>query len=223
MNEPRRNPRQWWGRERLEWLSDPRMFQNQFRPAFWTIASAISLALNIVLIVAVLAMVDQMFRIKDLVQNQLVGGLYQNFVLMDQAKIQTTIPIDTEVRANFDIPLHIQTTARLTQDTRITGARIMSLSTGGMTISDAPIDIMLPQGTNLPIELDVKVPVNQPIPIKMDIPISIPLNQTDLHAPFVGLQNVVLPYYRLLNELPSSWNEYLCGKDPGTVCNWLVP
>jgi hypothetical protein len=203
--------------------ANPGLYQGQFRPAFWTVAGVISIIVNIFLIVIVLSLVNQMFAIKNLVQNQLIGGLYDNFVLMDQATIQTTIPIDTEVRANFTIPLHIDTNARLSKDTVITGARILNLSTGGLLIVDAPIDIVLPADTILPIQLDINVPVDKPIPVKMDVIVNIPLKDTELHEPFIGLQKVLLPYNQMLHDLPDSWQEAMCGKRPSKLCRFLIP
>ena len=202
---------------------DPLIYQRQFRPAFWTVSGTISLVVNVILIAVVLILVDQIFTLKYIVQNQLIGGLYQNFARMDAATIKTDVAISSEVRANFTIPLHIDTNARLSQDTTIRGARIVSLTTGGLSISNAPIDIILPAGTLLPIELDIDVPVDQPIPVDMIVPVEIPINQTDLHLPFVGLQQVVSPYYQILEELPDTWQEALCGPQPSGFCRWLIP
>jgi hypothetical protein len=35
---------------------------------------------------------------------------------------------------------------------------------------------------------------------ELNVDVDIPLNQTDLHEPFVGLQGVVKPYYCLLEK-----------------------
>ena len=124
--------------------------------------------------------------------------------------------------AKFKLPLDTETTVVLSQDTRIDGARV-SLVTGGLSINNAPADIVLPAGTRLPIFLKLSVPVNQKIPVKLNVDVDIPLNQTDLHQPFVGLQGVVQPYYQLLNETPNSWQEALCGRSPDALCRWLIP
>jgi hypothetical protein len=64
------------------------------------------------------------FTLKDLVKNQVLGGLYQNFVMMDQAHIRTQIPVKAQVPAKFDLPLSTNTTVTLTEDTTITNATI---------------------------------------------------------------------------------------------------
>jgi hypothetical protein len=198
-----------------------------FGPPFWTIASIISLVVNIILIVVVILLASQLFTLKKVVETQLLAGLYQNFILMDQAHIRTTIPISTEVPAKFDLPLKTNTTVILTDDTTLTNARVARLEVGGagsgLVITNAPATIVLPAGTHLPIALDLTVPVDQKIPVNLNVAVDIPLNQTDLHQPFIGLQEVVRPYYALLNDAPNSWEEVICGKVPDPSCTALIP
>lgn len=176
----------------------------RFGPPFWTITGIISLAVNIILILVVVVLSTQLFSIKRLVQDQVLGGLFNNFVLMDQAHIKTTIPVSASVPAKFDLQLKTNTTVILTEDTTINNARV-NLSTGGLSITNAPANIVLPAGTNLPIALDLVVPVDQMIPVNLTVDVDIPLAQTELHEPFVGLQEVVRPYYKMLKDLPDSW------------------
>ncbi len=201
----------------------PLLYQGRFGPAFWTVTGTISLIVNAILIAVLLGLAGQLFELKALLSNQLVGGLYENFVLMDEARIQATIPVKTNVRANFTIPVHIESTARLGSDTFIANARIAQLTTGGMSISNAPVDIVLPGGTELPIILDIEVPVDEKIPVSLNVAVDIPLNNTDLHRPFVGLQQVIGPYYLLLDNLPDSWQQALCGRKPDALCKLLIP
>jgi hypothetical protein len=194
-----------------------------FWPAFWTISGILSLTINVVLIVILLALAGQIFNLKAVIQTQLIGGLRQNFALMDQASIKTTIPVKADVPAKFNLPLKTETTVTLTKDTTIRRARVTALTTGGLTITNAPADIMLPAGTLLPIALDLVVPVDQKIPVNLAVNVDIPLNQTDLHKPFTGLQKVIDPYYTMLNDLPGSWQELVCGKNPSDFCKVLFP
>ena len=71
----------------------------------------------------------------------------------------------------------------------------------------APADIVLPVGLELPISLDITVPVDAEVPVVLQVPVNIPLSQTELHEPFVGLQEVVAPYQGLLGDLPDAWLE----------------
>ena len=141
---------------------------------------------------------------------------------MDEAHITTTIPIrDQSVRANFTLQIDEQITVTLSQDVFISNASIYSLNAGQLQISQATTNIMLPAGTELPINLQLQVPVDQQIPVNLDVAVDIPLNSSDLHQPFQGLQEVVAPYITLLNDLPNSWSEVFCGANPGKFCTNL--
>jgi hypothetical protein len=166
-------------------------------PAFWTVASVLSMIVNIILIIILLIVARELFTIKSMVGDGLLGGLYENFILMDEAHIKTTIEVQANVPIEFTLPVQTNTTVQLTEDTRIEGARV-TLNTGGLNILSAPTNIILPAGTVLPIALDISVPVNTTIPITLQVPVDIPLEETELHKPFVGLQEVVDDYYWML-------------------------
>ncbi|PKO17818.1 MAG: hypothetical protein CVU39_04865 [Chloroflexi bacterium HGW-Chloroflexi-10] len=192
-------------------------------PPFWTIISLISLMINAILIVVLLSLGSQIFKIKSLVNDQLLTGLSENFAAMDEAHITTTIPIrDQSVRANFTIHIEEQTNVVLSQDVYISNASIYNLDAGQLQISQAKTNILLPAGTELPINLKLDVPVDQQIPVNLDVPVDIPLNTSDLHQPFSGLQEVVNPYIDLLEGLPDSWSEAICGPKAGKFCMWLL-
>jgi len=195
----------------------------KFGPAFWTITGILSLAINVILIVILLTLSNHVFSLKAVLQNQLIEGLRSNFALMDQARIKAIIPVQAEVPAKFNLPLKTDTNVILQKDTLVRRARVTTLSTGGLTITNAPADIVLPAGTVLPIQLDLVVPVDQKIPVNLNVNVDIPLNQTDLHQPFTGLQKVVDPYYSLLDSLPGSMQEMMCGKKPADLCKALFP
>jgi len=178
----------------------------KFGPPFWTIASVISLAVNLILLIIIFVLGTQLFTLKNLIQDQVLGGLFDNFVLMDQAHIKTTIPVTTNVPAKFDLLLNTNTVVILTEDTPINDARV-NLYTGGLSITNAPANIVLPAGTHLPIALNLTVPVDQMIPVNLIVEVDIPLNETELHEPFTGLQQVVAPYRLLLSNTPDSATE----------------
>jgi hypothetical protein len=199
-----------------------------FAPAFWTIASIFSLIVNIILIIVLISVANQLFALKQVVETQVLAGLYKNFIMMDQAHIRTTIPISMDVPAKFDLPLKTNTTVTLTEDTTISHATVARLQVGdgggGLVITNAPASIVLPAGTRLPIALDLTVPVDQKIPVSLNVSVDIPLSQTDLHEPFVGLQEVVRPYYAMLNETPNSWKEIFCGGESSDlICTTIFP
>lgn len=200
-------------RARREW---------KFLPAFWTVTGVISLTFNVILIVILLSLATQVFALKAVLQDQLIGGLAKNFALMDQAHIVTNVKINTQVPAKFSLPLETDTSVTLTKDTTIKTAKV-TLATGGLQIINAPTNIILPAGTVLPIHLSLNVPVDQQIPVVLNVPIDIPLEQTELHQPFVGLQNVVRPYQTLLDAIPGTWAEIICGSEPNDFCLAIIP
>ena len=202
------------------------LWQGKIGPAFWTVVGVFSLIVNILLVVVIILLGRYLFDLKDIIQEQLVRGLYDNFVLMDQAHIATTITVSETIQVAdtipvvFELPLSQETTVVLTQDTQINQATILL---NGVWI---PLDIVLPQGTPLNIQLDLMVPVNQTVPVqlsvpvKLVVPVDIPLSQTQLHRPFVGLQEVVAPFDELLGDLPDNWEDVpFCSSWTGWICS----
>lgn len=186
--------------------------------AIWTIGSVLSILFNVILLVALIIATNQLFTIKKLVGEDLLGGLYNNFVLMDSAHIRTTILVQDEIPISFYLPIEQDTVVVLTEDTRINGARV-SLSTGGLNIISAPTNIILPAKSELAVHLKMLVPVQASVPIEIKVPVDIPLNQTELHEPFVGLQNVVGPYYQLTQPDWQTWRDVpACSGDTSFLC-----
>ena len=192
--------------------------------ALWKSATIFSLLVNLVLVVGLLIVSTQLFEIKNSLLQPLVGGLYDNFVLMHRSHIVTTIQVNDTIHVNdiiqvndtipvvFDVPLQTNTIVTLTQDTAIPQTTVYLNGIG------IPTDIVLPAGTPLRIALTLIVPVSQTVPVVLDVPINlevpvnlvvpvdIALDQTDLHRPFTNLANLVGPYNALIEQLPSSWD-----------------
>jgi hypothetical protein len=187
--------------DRLWWNSG-------FFPLFWTIASALSVAVNVVLCLVVLGLLSMRGPIQKTVTGQstgVLGGLYDNFVKMDQATIKTNIPVEANIPLNLMVPVQTRTTIMLSEATTIRSPRVL-IRTGGLTL-DAPALVTLPKDQPLVVDLNFMLPVQTSVPVHLDVPVNIPLNQTELHQPFVGLQDVVRPWYCLF--LPKSDALYL--------------
>jgi len=178
-------------------------------PPFWTITGVMSLVLNAVLIALLITSYRQMSAMSteklSAMGSGFLGGLYHNFEKMDQAQIHTSIPIDQIVPVKFDLQLQQQTEVVLSQDVNITGARV-SLNTGGLNILSAPTNITLPAGTRLPIILNLTVPVETTVPIQFNQDVNIPVASTGLHDPLLGLQDVVRPFYCMVDSAAASIN-----------------
>jgi len=171
-------------------------------PPFWTIASIISMTVNVVVLIVLLAL---LFNVKGLnignilgLGNNLLGGLYSNFEKMDLAHITSTIPVQTTIPVKFDLQLNQQTNVVLSRDVTINNA-LVTVNTGGLNITRALTTIVLPEGTILPVVLNLTVPVDTTVPVVLNVAVDIPLNQTQLHEPFTGLQEVVKPFYCMIN------------------------
>lgn len=212
------------GTARAWTFARPILWRRRIGPAFWTVASLLSLTINIILIVILVLLGRQLFFLKKtVVSDKLINGLYDNFTLMDQAHIQTTITVSDTIQVNdtipvvFDLPLNQKTTVVLTQDTPVN-------TTIYLNNTAVPLDLILRDGTELNIQLDITVPVKQTIPVVLNVPVhltvpvDIPLDQTQLHKPFVGLQQVVSPYRQLLGEVPNMWSA-VCKGSFKFICN----
>ncbi len=179
--------------------------------AFWTVASVVSMLINVVLLAALLAVLQNvdMIQIPEGVDlgmgKDLLGGLYGNFEKMDAAHIKKDITVEAEIPVQFDLQLSQQTDVILSQDVTINGAYV-SIDTALFDIN-APATVTLPAGTVLPIILNLTVPVDTSIPISLDVPVDIALNETDLHEPFVGLQEVLEPLYCLVEPNATSLDD----------------
>lgn len=184
--------------------SQPKPTSSKIGPIFWTIASVISLLVNIGTVIALVFVMQLLGGPKatlSFAQGQatgLLGGLYNNFVKMDAASIKTTIHVEKEIPVQFSLNVSGPTDVVLSRDVVINGA-LVTVNTGGLNINNARANIVLPAGTLLPVNIqNLLVPVDQKVLAVLDVPVNIPLNQTELHDPFVGLQKVIEPYFCLL-------------------------
>ena len=184
----------------------PRERRWKFLPAFWTIASVLSMIVNVILIIIILLIVQVLGRVnvqglQSTAMDQasgLLGGLYTNFVKMDQASIRTMIHVEEQIPVEFTLNVSGATRVTLSEPATISGVTVF-LQTGGLNIRDANATIILPQGAVLPVNIEnLVVPVDQDVPAVLNVPVDIPLDQTELHEPFVGLQEVVRPWYCLI-------------------------
>jgi hypothetical protein len=175
-------------------------------PRLWTTASVISLTINILLTIVLIILVISVYRLKlDMAKimnastavMDLPAGLYSNFEKMERASIQTNVVVNTSIPVKFDLQLNQQTNVVLSQDVTINNA-LVTVNTGGLNITRANTTIVLPAGTTLPVNLALTVPVDQQVPVTINVPVNIPLKDTQLNDPFVGLQNVIKPLYCLL-------------------------
>ncbi|MBN2305786.1 MAG: hypothetical protein JXQ72_14990 [Anaerolineae bacterium] len=174
--------------------------------SFKTVALLISFTVNMVLLVVLLIVLMQIFQIKNGILEPLIDGLHANFVGLDQAVIERTIAVDDEIPVVFDLPLNQATNVILTEDVPIAASATFTLPGGGGMINGR-VDIVLPTGLILPVQLNMIVPVDTRLAISLPVEVSIPLRETQLHQPFDNLRNLLEPYVRVLDNLPSAWDD----------------
>lgn len=201
----------------------PRERRWRFLPAFWTVASILSMVVNLVLIIILLLAWQMLDQIRGLgvygmgEASGLLGGLYTNFVKMDEANIRTEILVRDQIPVEFTLNVSGPTKVTTTQPVTIRGATV-NVSTGGLTIRDANATIILPAGVELPIDIEsLTVPVDQDVPVELKVPVDIPLDETELHEPFVGLQKVVEPWYCLVNPNATVNGLQVCSQSRNTI------
>ena len=161
---------------------------------FWTAASIISLLFNVILLISLVALLRTFGTLNAAsIGPGLLGGLYTNFERMDQAHIQTTIPIQTEIPLDLSVPIKTTTTISLAKDASIPGAHV-KITTPLFNI-DAPANVTLPAGTSLDVAMKFTLPVKAQVPVSLNVPVDIPLHDTDLHPALIGLEDTLRPLY----------------------------
>jgi hypothetical protein len=200
---------------------DPSPFRYRMLSAFWTVASVLSLAVNVVLIALFLIVLKMLVGLQLTVNDQvsgLLGGLYGNFVKMDQATISTNIAVQAPIALDFRVPVDrsrptgLITEIELASDIEIGNVRVQINQPGTQFKLDSPATITLPARTKLPVYIQAfDIPVQNTVPINLNVPVNIPLNQTQLHEPFRGLQQVVEPYYCLVEPNAFLNGQMVCG------------
>ena len=175
----------------------------RFLRALWTIASLISMAVTIVVIILAVVAFRAYRDIKlpegvDITMaNKFLGGLYANFEKLDRATIRATIPVDAQIPLDISVPVQTTTQITLADSVVIPNAQVV-INTGGLNIN-SNARVTLPAGTPLSVNLNFDLPVQTSIPVHLDVPVVIPMAETELHEPFVGLQDVVQPIYCLVD------------------------
>jgi hypothetical protein len=167
-------------------------------PLFWTLASVISLTVNVILLIVLFGLLRGLGSVDAMgMGTGLLSGLYSNFERMDQAHIRTTIPVQTDIPLNMSIPVQTTTGITLAQDVVIRNAHV-KISTAAFNI-DSPADVTLPAGTALTVVLNFNVPVQAQVPVTLNVPVDIPLQATELHPAILGLQDTIKPFYCIVS------------------------
>ncbi|NDJ86403.1 MAG: hypothetical protein GYB66_10985 [Chloroflexi bacterium] len=178
----------------------------EFWNAFRNFAIFFSFTINFVTVLVLLLVGMNIFQIKNGILEPLIDGLHANFVGLDEATIRTTVPVEDEIPVQFDLVVEDQTEVTLSKPAAIENVpATFEISGGGGTITGS-VDITLPEGTPLTIDLRLPVPVDEQIPISLPVEVEIDLRNTELSVPFNNLRDLLEPYVRVLDNLPSEWD-----------------
>jgi hypothetical protein len=185
--------------------SGPLDRKERYLRALWTFASVMSLVVNAVLIVVLIAVLQGVGGLNVMgFGSGLLGGLYSNFEKMDAATIKASIPVNANIPLNLSIPVRTTTGITLAQDALIQNAHV-KIATSTFNI-DSNADVTLPAGTALSVVLNFNVPVQEAVPVSLNVPVNIPLKDTELHPAITGLENTIKPLYCIVNPSALSIN-----------------
>lgn len=194
----------------------------RLRRGIWRFLIVFSIVFNVILLVLVLALGILIFDIKQNIAQPLVEGLHSSFVGLDQATIDWTIPVRTDLPISLTVPINPGTITSevapppgqpviagetLVQLTRAVPISIDNafIQSNDLTLRNARVDITLPAGTVLPVALNMEVGLDTEIPVNLDVRAVIPLSQTQLHDPFENLRLLFEPFARGLQALPNDF------------------
>ena len=165
-----------------------------------------SFIVNLILIIVVVVLALTIFDLKNNIVTPLVGGLHSSFVGLDEATIDWTIPVRDTIPVVLNIPLQTNTVVTLTEPVPLVVNAVITLPGVGV-LNNASVNLTLPEGLPLPVQLDLNVPVDQELDVEMDVRTIIPINGTQLHDPISNLRLTFEPLARALYNLPNNFGE----------------
>ncbi len=186
--------------------------------AFKNFAVIFSFAMNLTLLIILLAAAPILLPALNSVAKPLVGGLTDSFVQMGEANIVQTIQVEDEIPVVFSLPLETDTKVQITEGVPLDVPATFVLPGGGGVIN-GEVSLVLPAGTDLPVRLSLNVPVDQQVPVNLAVDVDIPLDQTELGVPFQNLQELFIPLDRLVDSLPASNGELFDRIQGGSAAN----
>jgi hypothetical protein len=109
---------------------------------------------------------------------------------LQEATIVYTVPLDTRLPIEIDVPINQSTVVTLTEPIPLdVPASIIFPGVGNLAASN--VRITLPANLRLPIALNFSVPLRTSVPVVLDVPVKIPLAETELGPQFQRLGAIV--------------------------------
>ncbi|HMQ30827.1 MAG TPA: hypothetical protein PKD53_08855 [Chloroflexaceae bacterium] len=172
-----------------------------YKALIWT-----SFLINAVLLIALGVLAGFVLQNRSQVQSIAAnGGLFaannvaelQDVVGdLQRSTIIYTVPLDTRLPVELDVPINPSTittprnVVRLTEPVPLQAPARITFPGGGGNLN-ATVSIELPPGLELPVELNMDVKLATSIPVQLDVPVNIPLAETELGPQFQRLGAIV--------------------------------
>lgn len=176
---------------------------NKLWDAFKNVAIVLSFIFNIIALCAIIVLLDLLFfrlpQLQRTVIRPKAQEVQQIITDAEEATISLTVPISETIPVKFTLPVRARTTARTTAPVPLSTGANFVLPGGGGTIRGT-VNLVLPQGMQLPVELYIEVPVSQTVPIQMEVPVSIKLKNTELGTIIKELKQLLGPLIGLLTK-----------------------
>lgn len=119
-----------------------------------------------------------------------VAELQDVVAKLQSSTIVYTVPLDTRLPIEIDVPINQSTIVTLTEPVALNVPASILFPGGGGNLN-ATVNIQLPAGLRLPIVLNMSVPLSTSVPVVLDVPVNIPLAETELGPQFERLGAIV--------------------------------
>lgn len=166
-----------------------------YKALIWT-----SFALNVVLIIIIGVLVGIMVTQRRNIMTTIssvqsfagnnVSELQDVVDKLQGARIVHTVPLDTRIPIQIDVPINQATVVTLTESIPLNVPAGIFFPAGVGNLN-ATVNIQLPAGLRLPIALNFAVPLDTSIPVQLEVPVDIPLSDTELGPQFQRLGAIV--------------------------------
>ena len=176
-------------------------------PAFKNIAIVFSFSLNMIMLALVIIAAFWIIPSTNQLAKPIITKLSESVEDMVSAEINQTIQVNDQIPIAFDLPVSAFTSVELTEAVPMAVNTSFILPDGGGNINGT-VYFELPQGTQLPVVLNIMVPVSQTVPVDLAIGVNIPLDETEMGPPLMVLKDVIAPIEDFLSDFPSDNRDF---------------
>lgn len=166
-------------------------------PSLWKAMIITSFLTNLALLAALILVAAFAITWRSELNEVVIQGLARENIIelrdvvqdLQYAHIVTTIPINEPLPVELNVPIDKTTMVTTTVDVPISAPAFIDMGPFGQLYPD--VNLNLPAGTPLLIELKLDVPLETTIPVELKVPVDIALEDTDLAPQFQRLGSIV--------------------------------